>query len=62
VLTLGRERSGDDLAGGVIPAHGVDGDHRPGPAAGRARRTVRGASGIGLAPLAPLAPLVARAG
>jgi len=28
VLALGPERPGDDLAGGVIPAHGVDRDHR----------------------------------
>ena len=46
VLTLGCERPGDDLAGCVIPAHGVDRDHRAGPAVSRARRTVRGRSGI----------------
>ncbi len=46
VLTLGRERPGDDLTGGVIPAHGVDRDHRAGRAAARACRAVRGAAGI----------------
>jgi hypothetical protein len=30
VLALGRERPGDDLARGVIPAHGVHRDHRAG--------------------------------
>ena len=52
MLTLGRERPGNDLAGGVIPAHGVDRDHRTGPAAARARRTVREAPGICLVPRA----------
>ena len=32
VLALGRERPGHDLVGGVIPAHGVDRDHRAGAA------------------------------
>ncbi len=55
VLALGRERPGDDLTGGVIPAHGVDRDHRAGRAGPRARRAVRvapaiaGASRVGLA-------------
>ena len=30
VLALRRERPGDDLAGGVVPAHGIHGDHRAG--------------------------------
>ena len=50
VLTLGREGPGDDLAGGVIPAHGVDGDHRSGPAAARARRAVGRGPGVGRVP------------
>jgi hypothetical protein len=32
MLSLRRERSGDDLARGVIAAHGVDGDNRAGGA------------------------------
>ena len=40
VLALGGERPGDDLTGGVIPAHGVDRDHRAGRAGPRARRAV----------------------
>jgi hypothetical protein len=32
VLALGRERPGHDLAGGVVPAHGVHRDHRAGRA------------------------------
>jgi hypothetical protein len=40
VLALGGERARDDLVGGVIAAHGVDGQHRtghrpPGPGHGR---------------------------
>jgi hypothetical protein len=53
VLTLGREGSGHDLAWGVIPAHGVDRDHRTGDAEARLRRTVRGPPGIARASCRP---------
>ena len=46
VLTLGRERPGDDLPGGVISAHGVDRDHGTRAAVSRPRRTVPEAPGI----------------
>jgi hypothetical protein len=42
MLALGRERPGDDLAGRVIPAHGVDRDHGAGGGPLEAHHTGRG--------------------
>jgi hypothetical protein len=50
VLTLGGERARDDLVGGMIPAHGVDGEHRAGHrAAGTGQVRVARAAALGRA-------------
>jgi hypothetical protein len=53
VLALGRKCTSDDLAGGVIPAHGVDRDHGIGDAGARERHTVGGPAGISRASQLP---------